>query len=639
MGEQRILDAENEGARLRSFMKALLVDLRVLEAMLERGLLESGVRRLGAEQEMFLVDRDWRPAPAALKVIERVQDRHFTTELGLFNLEMNLDVQDFRGDGLRRMEDQIVELLEKVRQAGEPLGVQPVLVGILPTIRKSDLGLDNMVPFPRYMALNKAMTRLRGKDYEISIKGVDELMFQHDTVMVEACNASFQVHLQVDPHDFARVYNVAQAVTGPVLAAATNSATLLGKRLWHETRIAVFQQAVDTRGTNHHVREKSPRVDFGRAWVRESVLEIYREDVARYRVLIAAEVEEDPFQALSRGQAPDLRALRLHNGTVYRWNRACYGVTDGKAHLRIEARVLPSGPTPLDEVANAAFWLGLMNALIEGNVDVTRHMSFDEAKLNFLSAGRLGLATEMHWFDGATMPAPRLILDRLLPLARDGLRVAKIDEGDVERYLGTIERRVAAGRTGSRWALKSLASFQGHGTESERLNAITAATVARQKTNEPVATWPLAELAEAGGWRHNYLRVEQYMETDLVTVHEDELVDLVASLMVWRRVRYVLVEDAQNHLVGIVSYRALLRALSDGSLDGPQKAVPVSEVVRRDTVTVAPETSSVEAIRLMREHGIGCLPVVKDGRLVGVLTEGDFLEIAAELLEQNLKGP
>jgi CBS domain-containing protein len=588
---------------------------------------------------MFLVDRDWRPAPAALQVLERLKDRHFTTELGLFNLEMNLDVQDFAGGGLRKLEEQIVELLAKVRDAGEPLGVQPVLVGILPTIRKSDLGLDNMVPFPRYMALNKAMTRLRGKDYEISIKGVDELMFQHDTVMVEACNASFQVHLQVDPHDFARVYNAAQAVTGPVLACATNSPTLLGKRLWHETRIAVFQQAVDTRGTNHNVREKSPRVDFGRGWVRESVLEIYREDVARYRVLIAAEVEEDPFEALARGHAPDLRALRLHNGTVYRWNRACYGVTQGRPHLRIEARVLPSGPTPVDEVANAALWLGLMNALIEGNVDVTRHMSFDEAKLNFLSAARLGCATEMHWFDGLTMPAHALLRERLIPLAREGLRAARVDEGDVERYLGVVERRVATGATGSRWALRSLAAFDGRGTEGERLNAITAAAARRQRENTPVAEWPPATLEEAGGWRHNYLRVEQFMETDLVTVHEDELVDLVASLMVWRRVRYVLVEDAQNRLVGVVSYRALLRALSDGILEGPHKAIPVSEVVRRDVVVVTPETSTVEAIRLMRKHRIGCLPVAKDGRLVGVLTEGDFLDIAAELLEQNLQEP
>jgi CBS domain-containing protein len=187
--------------------------------------------------------------------------------------------------------------------------------------------------------------------------------------------------------------------------------------------------------------------------------------------------------------------------------------------------------------------------------------------------------------------------------------------------------------------LKSLASFGAHGTEGERLNAVTAAVVSRQKENTPVVDWPLARLEEAGGWRHNYLRVEQFMETDLVTVHEDELVDLVASLMVWRRVRYILVEDAQNRLVGVVSYRALLRALSDGILEGPHRAVPVSEVLRRDTVTVTPETSTVEAIRLMRQHRIGCLPVVKDGRLVGVLTEGDFLEVAAELLEQNPEHP
>lgn len=636
MGDQRILSDEHEGAMRRAFMKLVLMDLRALERMLVEGRIETGVKRIGAEQEMFLVDRDWRPAPAAMKVLEAIGDPHFVTELALFNLEANLDAFPFGGDSLSRMEKQIDSLLQKAREAAAPFGVKPVLVGILPTIRKSDLGLENMTPLPRYAALNRAMTRLRGKAYEISIKGIDELMVQHDSVMVEACNASFQCHLQVEPSEFASLYNAAQVATAPVLAAAGNSPMLFGRRLWNETRIAVFQQAVDTRGSSHHVRERSPRVDFGRRWVDDSILEMYQEDLSRYRVLIAAEVEEDPFAALAKGEAPNLRALRLHNGTVYRWNRACYGVTDGKPHLRIEMRALPSGPSPVDEVANAAFWYGLVTSIAAAG-DVRKAMAFDDAKGNFLAASRIGLAAQLTWLDGRTVPAPDLILEHLLPMAREGLVGAGIVRDDVSRYLGVIEERVRTGRTGTMWALKSWAEMSGRGTAGERLNAITAATYDRQEKNVPVHEWEYAGLIEGGGWQKNYVKVEQFMTTDITTVHEDEALDLVANLMVWERIRYVPVEDADNHLVGLVSYRALLRAMALGLLEGRHKPLAVSEVMKRDPVSVSPETPTLRAIEIMRTQKIGCLPVTKDGRLVGVVTERDFLEISAQLLLQGLK--
>ncbi len=300
MGEQNVVDAAGESEKLREFMQHLLQDLRALEKMIDAGMIEEGVRRIGAEQELFLVDRDGRPAPVITQMLDRIRDPHFVTEVARFNLEFNLDPLPFGGDCLSRLERQTDEFLTRVREAGREIGVHPVLVGILPTIRKSDLGLENMTPNPRYFALNRALTALRGKNYEISIKGVDELMVQHDSVMVEACNTSFQIHWQVGASEFAKMYNIAQAITGPVLAAATNSPMLFGKRLWHETRIAVFQQAVDTRGSHTHMRERSPRVDFGRSWVRESILEMHREDVARFRTLLGLEVNEDPFEVLRR---------------------------------------------------------------------------------------------------------------------------------------------------------------------------------------------------------------------------------------------------------------------------------------------------------------------------------------------------
>jgi CBS domain-containing protein len=639
VGERQVLEATESGReaeQIRVFTRRLLKDLRALERMLEEGWFETGVRRIGAEQEVFLVDRDWRPAPLAMQVLDRIGDPHYTTEVALFNLEMNLDPSVFSGKCFRRMEEQLVSLLEKARKTAADLKAEVVMTGILPTVRKSDLGLENMTPIPRYAALNRAMTRLRGADYEIHLKGVDELALKHDSVMVESCNASFQAHLQVAPEEFARLYNVAQVAAGPVLAASTNSPMLFGRRLWRETRIALFQQSVDMRSAAR-ARHAEPRVDFGREWVRDSVLELFQEGVSRHRILIAIEPEEDPFDKLDRGVAPELRALRLHNGTIYRWNRACYGILDGKPHLRIENRVMPSGPTTLDEVGNAAFWYGLVLGLAREVGDVTKRMSFDDAKANFLAAARLGLATDLTWLDGESIPAQRLICDRLVPLAKEALLAEGVDREDVDRYVGVVEERVSTGRTGAWWLLKSNASLEGQGTEGERLNALTAATVARQKTERPVSQWDLARLDEGGGWKHNYVKVEQYMTTDLVTAHEDDALDLVANLMIWEKVRHVPVEDNQNRLVGLVSYRAILRALVSLLQEGRSDPIPVSQVMRRDPWTVSPDTSTLVAIEVMRRYDVGCLPVVRDGKLVGMIWARNLMGISAKLLEEKLR--
>jgi CBS domain-containing protein len=634
------IDREFRGEDRRAFMRNLLRDLRALERILESGMLEEGVRRVGAEQELFLIDSTSHPAPAAMEILQAIDDPHYTTELGRFNLEMNLDPLQYGGDCLRQMERQLDDLVAKLRKTAAKLGYGIVLTGILPTIRKSDLKIENMTPSERYAALNGAMSQLRGGSYDFYIKGVDELVLRHDSVMAEACNASFQVHFQVGAKEFANLYNMAQVVAAPVLAAATNSPLLFGRRLWSETRIALFQQSTDTRKPGEYQRQTNPRVFFGNGWVKKSVLELYREDVARFRTLVGVPVEEDPMQELDRGVVPQLRALRLHNGTVYRWNRACYGITEGKPHLRIECRVLPSGPTVLDEVANGAFWFGLMGILAHKYDDITRVMEFEHAKVNTLAAARQGLAAQFTWLEGAEIPAQKLILDKLLPMAAEGLDLRKIDAADRDRYLGVIEARVKSGQTGSRWLLQSLASFKDEGTPGERFTALTAATVTRQQSGKPVHEWDLAKLAESGGLKNNYSKVEQYMETDVFTVHADESIDLVANLMEWEHIRYVPVEDLEHRLVGLVSQRGLLRSMTTGSVASTNNpSMAVSDVMRpvAKLITVSPETTTVDAIRLMRENKIGFLPVVHDRRLIGVVTERDFMTIAYELLERKLQ--
>lgn len=636
MGDKSIAsDLDKVG--LRQFTQHVLRDLRALERMIAAGMIERDVRRIGAEQEMFIVDQRWRPALAARDLLGALGDRHFTTEIALFNLEMNLDPQLFGEDCLSRMEAQLDALVDKVRRVAGERGLEILLTGILPTIRKSDLGLESMVPEPRYFALSNALNRLRDGAYELHIRGVDEVILQHDTVMLEACNTSFQVHFQVAPEEFANLYNIAQVAAGPVLAAASNSPLLFGRRLWHETRIALFQQSIDTRSSMDHLRERSPRVTFGNRWVRESVLELYREDVARFRALLAADLSEDPFAVLDRGEVPRLQALTLHNSTVYRWNRACYGVTDGRPHLRIENRVLPAGPTIQDEMANAAFWLGLICALSDRYPDITQAMRFSDAKMNFNSAARHGLRAQFHWIDGETIPAQALICDRLLPAASEALLRRGIAAADVERYFGVLDARVRSGINGSEWLLQSFQQMSGRASLASRLHALAGATVARQKEGKPVHEWEPAQVEEGGGWKHSFHKVEQYMTTDLFTVHEDEPIELVANLMDWERLRHVPVEDHAHRLVGLVSYRALLRIMARGWEGDGRSSIAVSDIMRRDPVTVPPDTPTLEAIRLMREHQIGSLPVVQDGHLIGIVTQADFMDVARDLLEQKLR--
>ena len=638
MGDQRV-NTKAPPEELRAFINHLLTDLRALEKMIADDRIESGVRRIGAEQELFLVNPAWRPAPVALEVLDKIRDPHFTNEIALFNLEVNLDPLVFGGDCLSQMERGLDGFISKAREAANSCEADVLLTGILPTIRKSDLELSNMTPKPRYAALNEALKSMRGGDYEFKIKGADELIISHDTWMLEACCTSFQIHFQVGAREFANLYNTAQAASAPVLAAATNSPLLFGRRLWKETRIPLFEQAIDTRNTGYHLRERSPRVSFGTRWVKESVLELFEEDISRFRVILGAEVSEDPFAMLSQGLTPQLDALRIYNSTVWRWNRACYGVTDGRPHLRIEARPFPSGPTVVDEVANAAFFYGLMSGLSSEYGEIAHVMEFDDAKANFLAASQLGLDAQFTWTGGRVIPARELICRQLLPIAREGLSRAGILQSDIDRYLNVVQERVESEWTGSQWLLSSLAELKKGRTKDEALTSLVATSVMQQQKGRPVHEWPLAQVTEDAMSKPSYTFVEEFMTTDLFTVHEDEPIELVANLMDWKRVRHIPVENERGGLVGLVSCFEVLRQLERAQSEGAAASLPVSAIMNREPLTVAPETKTLEAIALMRRKRVDCLPVVKHSRLVGILTERDFIGVAARLLEQSPDHP
>jgi CBS domain-containing protein len=634
MGEQNIAEYADEATR-QAFMKSLLDEVRALEAMLKKGMLETGVSRIGAEQEMFLVNKARQPTLTALEVLKHLDDERFTHELGLFNIEANLSVQEFHSDCLSRMEAEAQEVYAKARIAAHKCDSEIALVGILPTLTQKDLGLDSMVPTPRYHALNKAVMALRGGDLQFTINGIDQLTMQHDNLMLEACNTSFQVHFQVSPDDFARLYNIAQTVTGPLLAAAVNSPILLGKRLWHETRISVFEYSVDARSAAHQARGLKPRVHFGDHWVDESVTEIFKEDIARFRVLLTTETEDDPLAMVEQGIAPKLNALCLHNGTVYRWNRACYGVHNGIPHLRIENRVIPSGPSVIDEIANTAFFVGMMAGMADKYTDVREVITFQDVKANFMAAARDGIRAQMNWFGDTHMPAQELILDELLPLAEHGLNKYGVNEEDIGIYLGVIRDRVATRKNGARWALESLQNMHDRGTEDQRMRCLVSNMIDQQSTGRPISDWGLAEFSEHLDWRESYIKVSQFMATDLFTVRLDDIVDFAATLMDWRHVRHIPVEGDDGALVGLVSHRALLRLVATGRIGGDKK-VTVREIMTRRPVTINSDATTVDAIRLMREAQVACLPVVEDGKLIGLVTEHDLIRVASHLLERYL---
>src|SRR5215217_7152719 len=590
MGEHNV-EQEVDEKKAQVFMKALLEDLRALAFMLEHGLLESGVKRIGAEQEMFLIDRYLRPAPISAEVLAHAHDARLTTEIARFNLEANLNPLELTNNCFSRMEQELNELIALARNGAATQGADILLSGILPTLQKSDLTLDNLTPLARYQELDRGVIRMRGGPLSIHIKGLDELQLTHDNIMMESCNTSFQVHFQSNAREFANHYNVAQAITAPVLAVAVNSPLLFGQRLWQETRVALFQHSTDERSRPQLARNQPTRVSFGDRWLQHSVIELFHDQITRFRPIMITQPDENPFQVLARGETPLLSSLRMHNGTVWRWNRACYGVTDGVAHLRIENRALPSGPTIVDEIANAAFFTGLMAALPRAYGEIATRMAFDDAKLNFFRAARHGLDAQFQWLDGQSHNAAVLILDQLLPLARQGLINAHVAGGDVDKYLGIIEERTRNQQTGARWIMKSLSAMDNSTSKDAHQRRLTSAMLAGQKHGAPIHRWSIAENADTDEWEQGYQTVGQFMSTDLFTVGPDDLIDLAASVMDWRHIRHVPVEDKEGRLVGLVTHRALLRTMNNGgSINGP---TTVREVMITP-ITISPGTSSLE---------------------------------------------
>jgi CBS domain-containing protein len=638
MGFQKVNTVESKN-EMQHFVHNLLNDVQAFEYMLEHDWFESDITRIGAEQEMCLVDnKTLKPACINMDVLAKLGDDKpwCVTELAKFNLETNLSPREFVGDCLSKMEAENLEYLKIIQKVLDEFDASIILCGILPTLRKHDLEMHNLTPKDRYFALMAAIQKhLLGTAFELRVEGVDELLVKHDSPLLEACNTSFQVHLQVAPKDFVKMYNISQVLAAPAIAIAANSPLVFGRRLWHETRIALFQQSLDTRTTHDHMRERLPRVNFGSDWLRGDITEIYKEDISRFRVLLAGAIEEDSMEMVRNGQTPKLRALQIHNSTVYRWNRPCYGISpNGKPHLRIENRVMPAGPTPVDEVANAAFWLGCMVAMGQQHSDITKHIDFADARDNFLKSAKFGIDTTFTWMKDKKVPVTELILKELLPLAKEGLKSRKVKPADISKYMDIIEARATQHKTGARWALRTFTALKKEVTNDEAITVVTAAIVKNQKENKPVHTWKEATAADLENWQPSRIKVEEFMSTDLFTVQKDDLIELVAEIMDWRRIRYMPVENHRGELIGLISSRMLLRHFARPRDTEAATVTTVKDIMIEKPVTVSPDTTIMDAMHKMQQHRIGCLPVVKGKELVGIITEMDFLRITSRLLER-----
>ncbi|HQW10779.1 MAG TPA: glutamate-cysteine ligase family protein [Saprospiraceae bacterium] len=637
MGEQSV-NKLNSKEELQKFVKYLLNDVKALEMMLEQNLFETDPIRIGAEQEMVMVNKKtYKPSLIAMEVLEEMKEYEWLgTELAKFNLESNLMPREFTGKCFSDMEQEVLGQLEILKPVLDTFDSKIVLTGILPTLNKFDLTLDNLTPKDRYYALMEAFNELLlGSAYELRLAGIDELSIKHDSPLLEACNTSFQVHLQVKPDDFVKQYNIAQTLAAPVIALAANSPIVFGRRLWHESRIALFQQALDTRTSSEHMRDRSPRVSFGKGWLKNSILDIYKEDISRFRVIMTGDNYDDSIKMVNEGKIPSLKALQIHNSTVYRWNRPCYGISpNGQPHLRIENRVFASGPTVIDEVANAAFWLGMMAGMHDQYNDITKSISWDDVRDNFGKAAQFGIDSKFTWLKDQKIGPAELALGELIPLAEHGLKLRGIDSHDISRYMDVIKGRAEKHMTGARWQLRAYTSFIRKVSRDEATTVLTQAILKNQEQEIPVHKWKAPKLSDLEEYKPTKLFVEEFMETDLFTVQKDDIIELVAEMMNWRKIRYMPVEDNKGNLVGLVTSRLLLRHFADRVKVNCEGYFLVKDIMINRPETIHPRATIMEALNIMRTKRIGCLPVVDDHQLIGIITEMDFLRITSRLLER-----
>jgi hypothetical protein len=426
----------------------------------------------GFEIEGWLIDEAYRPDRKNDAFFQAFTDKQLVSaELAQFNIELNNTPHTLSGKVFSRFEDELQQIWQEANRAAQSIDTRMLLIGILPTIKDQDFCLANMSNLRRYHALNEQVLIARNhQPIQLDIQGEEHLQMQHDSVMLEAAATSFQIHLQVPWRQAHFYYNASLLASAPLTAAATNSPFLFNHKLWRETRIPLFEQAVNT-GPN-----RAKRVSFGQQFAEQSILECFTENLQNYETLLPV-ILDQPVEKLSH--------LRLHNGVIWRWNRPLIGFDeDGTPHFRIEHRPLPAGPTLTDMVANAVFYYGLAESLMQQCQTAQAPGNFQQAKDNFYQAAQYGLDAEIRWRQ-QSIHIRQLILDELLPLAETGLQRLNIHQNEIQRYLAIIADRVDKRRTGADWQRQFVQRY------GKDMQAMTKAYREQQQQNRPVSEWTL----------------------------------------------------------------------------------------------------------------------------------------------------
>ncbi|MFZ2501473.1 MAG: glutamate--cysteine ligase [Nocardioides sp.] len=463
--------------------------LDVFARMLREARFDTDDPMTGLEVELNLVGDDNLPALKNAEALAAIADPDFQTELGQFNIEINVPPAKLREGGLSTFETNLRRSLNDADDKSAEVGAHLVMIGILPTLAEGHMAPSSISANPRYALLSDQILAARGEDLVISIASAERLETTSESILPEAACTSTQFHVQTSPDEFAAYWNASQLIAGVQVAVGANSPFLLGKKLWRETRIPLFEQATDTRSEELKVQGVRPRVWFGERWIN-SVFDLFEENVRYFPALLPITDPEDPVAVLESGGVPQLHELRLHNGTIYRWNRPVYDIQGGVPHLRVENRLLGAGPTVVDMMANAAFYFGLVRALVEDERPLWSQMSFSAAEENFHTAAEDGIHAQQFWPGFGEIPATELVLRKLLPMAHQGLDSWGVPTEERDRLLGVIEGRCLKQTNGAEWYVHKVAGREAGGMERlEALRDVLAEYRRNMHSNRPVHTW------------------------------------------------------------------------------------------------------------------------------------------------------
>ena len=492
MGQKIDLRVFSE-ADTQAFQQCLLDNLSALKQLLARPNFGQGASSIGAELEMYLVDKKGRPVMLNKEVLERSGHPQLALELNRYNVEFNHSPVSSSGTPFSQIEQEMLFALAHVTEQLEPEQASALPIGILPTLKRSDFGDHAMTDEARFIALTQALQQQREGMFCIKIEGDPPISLRAHDVTLEGANTSMQVHFRVNPDSFANTFNALQLMTPVVVGMAANSPFMLGHKLWHETRIPLFKQAIDGRSHEECNRELPSRVDFGTGWVREGAYELFAEMVRLYEPIFPICSDEDALEVVASGGVPELHELRLHSGTVWPWNRAVYDPQDG-GHLRIEMRSLPAGPTPCDMVANAAFSLGAAKGLQSQMDEIIPAMPFSTLANNFYQAAKKGINAELMWplldQPGKLRKIPiKEIAKSLIPVARAGLDELGVDSAEADYYLGIMQKRIESGVNGAVWQRREYLRLCRRTNSSQALSRMVQNYMNFSAQNQPVSTW------------------------------------------------------------------------------------------------------------------------------------------------------